>query len=145
MHSVNLFFSIKPISINESLTVCGNVMRNTTQKKKFDSDINKLLSTQIKAVRKIASWNIEKNIGLYVRYIFWIPQKKIMTKKGSISKTGGDAANYEKSLTDVIFKRLKKHNSNLDDSQIVKMIIEKKISANNRYGISAHFSQMEIK
>lgn len=57
---------------------------------------------------------------------------KTLTVKNKISKTFGDCDNFLKATFDGIFEFLNEYNTNLDDSQIMKLEVEK-IPADREY------------
>lgn len=82
------------------------------------------------------------------QYIFWLPEKVLFTKQGSISKRSLDLDNHIggtiKSLQDVIFTQMEKYNANINDAFVMDMEIKKRASKNNSTGVTVHMALEEI-
>jgi len=91
--------------------------------------------------------HVEENINdvnLVVKLIFYIPEDKMFTAKGKVSRRGQDLTNVEKLFIDLLFdKRYNERgwvNLNLDDTLITRLISEKRVSKDNSYEIRVHVS-----
>jgi len=145
MNQICIYIPIKPISYNQSHVVVGQVLRSSTEKKLFDRNMSKLLTPFSSDLKTFACKHLGSPIEMDLRLIFWLPHGNMITKAGAISKNSVDIDNFFKSTTDAFFKRLEKYNKNINDAFITKMILEKKISPKNEYGITIHAKSEKLK
>lgn len=135
MQAVSFYIQIKPISYNQSHVVVGNVLRSSSANTRFKNEASKLITPHMGQIKKYCmDYTAEKSIEIH--YIFWVPEKELYTKQGNISKRSLDIDNCVKSVNDVLFKRMSRHNSDIDDSKITRMTLEKRKAPNDLYGIT---------
>ncbi len=130
---LTIFLSnIKPISVNEIFQFCRKSGRRFHSEKVrlFKGELTLKLLPHKKKLREFLP-DLNQFFGIEVEYIFFMPKKKLITKRNTISKTSGDAFNMEKILTDTLFNFM----PSLDDSQIINGSVKKRISRDEEYHI----------
>lgn len=145
MDQITFYLPIKPISYNQAHCVNRGRIQNTKKNNQFKRDIRNLLLPFTKDIRQFASEQIIQYGGLAIKYIFWIPEAKLITaKEKMVSKTSLDIDNCVKSLQDSIFSVFKYYNSQIDDALIIDSYKSKRISPKDEYGITCHISRALI-
>ena len=83
----NIFYlPIKPLSYNESHTVYNNCLRMSSANSRFKKAVQKLLTPNIGIIKNIAKIKLTKLMGLEVHYIFWIPERELLTLKDMVRR-----------------------------------------------------------
>ena len=125
--------NIKPVSVNNMFEFNKRTGRryHPDKVKRFKNELAQHLSIYRKTFEDFQKLFIQTQHSLKVVYTFYIPQKKLLTKKNTISLTSGDAFNMEKILTDVMFKFM----PCLDDAQITDGRVKKVLSNNENWNI----------
>ena len=127
-----LFKNCKPVSNNKTTSF--------TKKGKYYPNKEKIVFKRIIDVQTLAQrheiFDFETRYSPYehclrATIVIYIPESKLITKKGYVSQKSLDLANCEKVLTDSVFKRFEK----IDDSAICYLNMEKRTSLDNTYRI----------
>lgn len=134
--------NIKPVSVNNMFEFSKKTGRRYHPKKvkAFQLFLGANLVPYRKLFDDFQKLFIQTKHGLKVKYKFYIPEKKLITKKETISLTSGDVFNMEKILTDVMFKFM----PCLDDSQILHGTVEKLSSKDDNWHIGIELEIINI-
>ena len=138
----------KPFSINTLHYKRSNT--RTAKARKWGDDIHKLVrKPEIQTAIKLLQRNFNPLVhGLAVSYKFYMPENKLFTKSGSVSKTSFDVDNICKPLTDLLFDgRFYKRgvpNINLNDGLILMLTAQKLISPTEDYFIDVEIEVVDL-
>ena len=103
--NIYLKIPLKAISVNQINRTSfknNSVSYKSKEAKQFKKDLHKFLSTESRVKDFVLFFDEEKHL-IEFDYQFFMPVEKVLTKKGRISKTGGDADNYVKWFKDCLF------------------------------------------
>lgn len=135
MNQFTAYIPLKPVSTNEARCVNRGRLQSTQRNNSFKSNVRQFLCSYSEELEHFSE-NLMGGVSISGRIIFWIPNSKLFTKKGLISKTSGDWDNGIKSFQDAVFNSIKHHNKNIDDSQVMKCFVEKRLSQDDKFGIT---------
>lgn len=133
---------ISPISVNDAHDFNHRKKRVFTSGKVqvFKNEFSLKLLKYKKLLHDFQGVFFQAKHALAIKYECQLPKKKLMTKKGTISLISGDAGNFEKIMTDTLFKFM----PSLNDAQILSNHTIKTISKNDKPNIIIHLSIMDI-
>ena len=134
--------NVKPVSVNCIFEFSKKTGKryHPNKVKAFQAELQQHFSIHKRIFNDFQKLFIQTKHGLKVRYKFYIPEKKLITKKKTISLTSGDVFNMEKILTDVMFKFM----PCLDDSQILHGTVEKLSSKDDNWHIGIELEIINI-
>lgn len=137
-----LLFNIKPVSVNNMFEFNKRTGRryHPDKVKRFKNEVEQHLSIYRRLFEDFQKLFIQTKHGLKLKYKFYIPEKKLITKKKTISLTSGDVFNMEKILTDSMFKFMPV----LDDAQILTGSVEKLVSQDENWNIGIELKIINI-
>lgn len=120
MDKVSIELKINPFSTNKTKAIFHGRNIATREYRSWKEEIAmQLLSHRAKIKEFSANFDSSKQY-IYARYTFGKPSTLLFTKKGAINKRGGDTQCYIKTLQDAIFSELSRHNSAIDDAQVIE-------------------------
>ena len=120
---VKMELNIAPLSLNHAEQSTSQGRRYKTESyKNFKTEAIYHLEYFMPELKKVRTHFIDTKHVLIVRYKFYIPLSKYFTKlpMRKLSARGGDADNYVKPITDIIFKEM-----DVDDRYVYRFEVEK--------------------
>lgn len=117
MRELFLFFEFKPLTINQAFITLRNGRRAKSKVyTQFQSQVQRVINQN--TLKLFASEFDSSKHELHLDLIIYL--KEFYTKKNIISKKSGDLMNFEKVITDIVFKNLP-----IDDSFITTANLSK--------------------
>ena len=122
---LSLYLPVKAISLNSSTAVFKNGRRaSSKQYNIFRKEVREHLDKHCFDLHSLASSFDHQKHGFKLEYTFGLTNVYLKSGKG-INRKSMDVDNLIKPINDVIFAHLTKYNSNIDDSQVLKVSSEK--------------------
>jgi len=139
LNQMCIYLPIKPISVNESQIPVRGRIACSYKTNKFKKNMNFMLLSHVDELNSFAR-RVKSEMSYFeCRYIFWLPKKELITKRGTVSKISMDLDNCLKYMQDVMFNALGMKNKLINDAMIVKYTsIDKRISPRNEFGVTIH-------
>jgi len=143
VEQINIYIPLKPVSVNNLRQVVRGRLINTREANSFKKHCKIYLREYHREIKTFSIFK-KTDLAFSSKLIFWIPRKKLITKINQISKTSGDIDNNSKCVIDEFFYYASTFNKNLNDSQIVKMSLEKRVAKSDVFGFTLHLSHVDI-